>query len=248
LKAVRPDSDADLVSPRLRPLFRWRRLGLRFHYRAILWLGAGLVASAGALAVWRIATHNEAVVVPGRLYRSGQLDAAEFRDMIGRDHIRSVINLRGPNGKQAWYRDELAVCRQLRVQHYDVNLSAGHLPRPAEAAKLLADLEAAPRPILVHCNSDCNRTGFAACVYLIDQDHVPWRQAESELNWSHGHFALYPYFEMNEFVQLYGQSADPSLRDWIRRVYPSVYAEEMHESKWDEIMEPVELLVRGRLD
>jgi hypothetical protein len=52
---------------------------------------------------------------------------------------------------------------------------------------------------------------------------------------------------MDEFIQLYGQSQDPSLLHWTEKDYPSVYTEKAHESKWDKIKEPFELLAHGRL-
>jgi protein tyrosine phosphatase (PTP) superfamily phosphohydrolase (DUF442 family) len=238
-----------LISPN--PPYRLPRPA-RF-YQTLLFRGAVLAAlavllSVGAFAGWRVITHNEDTVEPGKLYRSGQLTGPELREEIRRDNIQSVVNLRGANLRADWYKEELAVCQELGVRHFDVKLSAVHLPPPVELDKLLAALQEAPRPILIHCRSGSDRTGLAACVFLIDQEHMPWRQAENALTVSYGHFALYPYFEMNELVQLYGQSGDPSLRDWAAHRYPAVYAEEMHESTWDEMMEPVELLVRGRLD
>jgi protein tyrosine phosphatase (PTP) superfamily phosphohydrolase (DUF442 family) len=212
-------------------------------------LGAlGVVLSCGAFAVWRISVHNEDVVEPGKLYRSAQLSVSELRSDIAQNGIRTVLNLRGENTASPWYQAELNVCRELGVQHIDVHLSAKHLPPPVEVDKLLDALQTAPRPILVHCLSGSDRTGLASCIFLIDQEHVPWKQAEDALSWRFGHFALYPYFEMDEFIQLYGQSSNPSLNNWARQVYPSIYANEMRESKWSEMTEPLELLVRGRLD
>lgn len=210
-------------------------------------LAAFLVLAVGAYAAWRVLIHNEGTVLPDTLYRSAQLDAKSLTQEIAAHHIRTVINLRGNNDGSDWYRQEIAVCRRLGVDHVDVRLSAGHLPPPKEIATLLRAYREAPRPILLHCRSGSDRTGLAACAFLIDQNHVPWREAEDALSWKYGHFAIYPYFEMDEFIQLYGQSANPSLLEWTEKSYPALYAKESHESKWDEMMEPFELLIRGRL-
>jgi len=216
--------------------------------RTLAIMVVGTVLFFICFALWRLSIHNEDVVEPGELYRSAQLSIPQLRDDIARNGIRTVLNLRGENRASAWYEKELAACRDLGVEHIDVHLSGKHLPPPLEVDKLLDALQTAPRPILVHCLNGSDRTGLAACVFLIDQEHVPWKQAEDALSWRFGHFAIHPYFRMDEFVQLYGQSANPSINDWARKVYPSVYADEMHESKWDEMTEPLELLVRGRLD
>ncbi len=200
-----------------------------------------------AFALWRVSVHNEDVVEAGQLYRSAQLTIPELREDIAKNGILTVINLRGENHAALWYQQELATCRELGVRHIDIHLSGKHLPPPLEIDKLLDALQTAPRPILVHCLTGSDRTGLASCIFLIDQEHVPWKQAEDALSMKFGHIALHPYFRMDEFVQLYGQSSDPSIDHWTRNVYPSVYAKEIRESKWDEMMEPAELFFRGRL-
>jgi protein tyrosine phosphatase (PTP) superfamily phosphohydrolase (DUF442 family) len=218
------------------------------RYRAIFLGGAGAVLTGLAiLLAWRVATHNEGVVEPGRLYRSAQLDAPALREMIAAHGIQTVINLRGQNARTVWYEDEVAVCRDLRVNHVDVSWSAKHLPPPAEVARLLRAYRDLPGPFLLHCRSGSDRTGLASAIFLIDQDHVPWRSACRTLDWRYGHFATYPYFEMDEFVQLYGQSSGKPLPQWVAEDYPAIYARETREPTWNEVMEPVELAVRGRL-
>jgi protein tyrosine phosphatase (PTP) superfamily phosphohydrolase (DUF442 family) len=206
----------------------------------------GLVACL-CFVGWRFATHNEDVVLPGELYRSAQLDTPDLVKMIKANGIKTVINLRGKNAQAGWYIEETATCRELGVAHVDVRWSAQHLPPPAEVNKLLEAYRDMPRPILLHCRSGSDRTGLASSIFLIDQKNVPWQTASRALSWKYGHFAIYPYFEMDEFVQLYGQSGRPSLNDWAAHGYPETYATEMKETKWDEMTEPLELAIRGSL-
>lgn len=215
--------------------------------RTLLYFLAAFLILAGAYAAWRALIHNEGIVVPGALYRSAQLDAKSLTQEIAAHHIRTVINLRGNNDGSDWYRQEVAVCRKLGVDHVDIQLSAEHLPPPEQMEALLRAYREAPRPILIHCRSGADRTGLAASVFLIDQDHVPWKEARHALSWKYGHFALYPYFPMDEFIQLYGQSANPSLPDWTEKSYPAIYENKSHESKRDKMIEPFELLIRGHL-
>jgi len=230
------------------PLSWSHRFFVSVPFRTVVTACLVVVLFCGGFALWRVSVHNEDVVEPGKLYRSGQLTVPQLREDIAQNGIRTVINLRGENKSSPWYQDEVAACQSLGVQHIDVHLSAKHLPPPVEVNKLLDALQTAPRPILVHCLSGSDRTGLAASIFLIDQEHVPWKQAEDALSWRFGHFALYPYFEMDEFIQLYGQSANPSLNSWARHDYPAIYAHEMGDSKEHEILEPLELFFRGRLD
>jgi protein tyrosine phosphatase (PTP) superfamily phosphohydrolase (DUF442 family) len=229
------------------PLSLPHRFIISVPFRAVASIVIAATLFCAGFALWRVAVHNEDVVEPGKLYRSAQLTIPQLREDIAQNKILTVINLRGENKASPWYQQELATCHELGVRHIDVRLSAKHLPPPAEIDKLLDALQTAPRPILVHCLNGSDRTGLASCIFLIDQEHVPWKQAEDALSWRFGHIALHPYFRMDEFVQLYGQSGNPSINDWTRNVYPSVYAKEIRESKWDEMTEPVELFFRGRL-
>jgi uncharacterized protein (TIGR01244 family) len=215
--------------------------------RIILFLFGFLLIATASFIIWRVAIHNEGTVVPGTLYRSAQLDAKALTREIAANHIRTVINLRGDNTSHPWYDDEIAVCRQLGVTHVDVHWSAQHLPPPDQMEALLRAFHNAPRPILIHCRSGSDRTGLAAGVFLIDQEQVPWKEARKTLSLEYGHVAAYPYFEMNEFIQLYGQSGNPSLEDWTEKDYPIIYSSRSHESKWDKITDPLELMIHGKL-
>lgn len=215
--------------------------------RIFLYLVVLLLVAGGGFVGWRIAIHNEGTVVPGTLYRSAQLDAKSLRQEIAANHIRTVINLRGDNTNHPWYDAELAVCRQLGVDHVDVHWSAQHLPPPDQMEALLRAYRDAPRPILIHCRSGSDRTGLAAGVFLVDQEQVPWKEARQALSLEYLHVAAYPYFEMDEFLQLYGQSGDPSLEDWTEKDYPALYESANHQSKWDKIKAPLELMIHGKL-
>lgn len=212
----------------------------------MLGLAGILVAVAGAFTAWRLTVHNEGVVEPGALYRSAQLKSAALEKEIKARHIRTVINLRGENDRLSWYRQEVEICRRLGVLHLDVALSARSLPDPKNLLRLLEFYQTAPRPILLHCRSGSDRTGLAVALFEIDQQHLPWQQAKTGLSWHYGHFALYPYFEMDEFVELYGQSGASSLTEWAQKDYPAVYAREMQESRRHEMLEPLEFLLTGR--
>jgi protein tyrosine phosphatase (PTP) superfamily phosphohydrolase (DUF442 family) len=206
-----------------------------------------VLLGALSLVAWRLLTHNEGVVLKDQLYRSAQLDTPELQKVVEKEGIKTVINLRGANSNAAWYKDEVVLCQKLGVNHVDVRWSAAHLPPPGEVEKLLEAYRDSPRPILIHCRSGSDRTGLAGAIFLIDQDHLSAKSASEALSWSYGHFGVYPYFEMDEFVQLYSQSSGKSLAEWVKQDYPSIYSEECKETKLDEVFEPLELAFRGSL-
>ncbi|UDL94064.1 tyrosine-protein phosphatase [Lichenihabitans sp. PAMC28606] len=123
---------------------------------------AASYASYCGVLIW---TGNHHTVVQGQLYRSAQLSGPELDREITADHIRTVLNLRGPNPSKDWYRAELAMTRARGVEHVDIGISARSEVPEESVAKILAVLRDAPKPILVHCASGADRTGFVAALY-----------------------------------------------------------------------------------
>jgi len=132
--------------------------------RRLILLGVALAVIAPPLA-WvgqRIGSGNFGVVQPGVAYRSGQMGPEALARVIRANRIKTVLNLRGPNPKQAWYRDERAAVLAGGATHIDVPLSSCEWMSRAQAAALLDVLETAERPLLVHCQWGSERTGMAS--------------------------------------------------------------------------------------
>jgi protein tyrosine/serine phosphatase len=151
---------------------------------------------------------NLHAVIKGEVYRSAQLTRAELAHEIDAHGIRSVLNLRGANADKRWYRDELAESQERGVAHYDIGISA-RKPVPAEKiAEILAVLRNAPKPILVHCASGADRTGFVSALYRYAILAQPAEKAEHELSLRYGHF---PYLASKSKAM--DKSAEAYFRD-----------------------------------
>lgn len=169
---------------------------------------------------------NVRTVVPGAFYRSAELTGANLDRVLETDHIKTVINLRGGSPRDSWYRAEVADCRQFGVRHVDIPFSAVRLPPPAAMRDLLHTLDAAAYPVLVHCHGGADRSGLASTLYLALYRGVPLANAqERELTWRFGHIAWGQARAMDDFLALYrSTSRGVSLRQWILRSYPDIYA------------------------
>lgn len=180
------------------------------------------------LFLWYIGVFggNVRVVSPGRVYRSAQLTGRNLDDVLQQDNIHTVINLRGGSMRDAWYRSEIASCRKYGADHVDVDMSAHLLPSPLRLAELLNTFDRARYPVLFHCQSGSDRSGLVGTLYLDIYQHEPLDLAEEDqLTWRYGHFAFGQTHAMNDFLNLYRSTGHGmSLRDWIVRRYPSVYA------------------------
>jgi uncharacterized protein (TIGR01244 family) len=136
-------------------------------------------------AVLRLAWTNFGVVLPGRLYRSNHPTPRTLARMVRRHGIRTVINLRGPcgNGSDALSRE---AARRLGLAFVDVPISSGHPPTRAGLLGMIDALGAAEAPILVHCKSGADRSGFAAGVFRLLQGGSS-ADALRQLSWRFGH-------------------------------------------------------------
>jgi hypothetical protein len=57
-------------------------------------------------------------VVPGKVYRSGQLTEGQWEAYLHQYAIKTVLNLRGEHRTAGWYQAEVRTAAQLGVTHY----------------------------------------------------------------------------------------------------------------------------------
>jgi protein tyrosine phosphatase (PTP) superfamily phosphohydrolase (DUF442 family) len=132
--------------------------------RLVRWVVRAVTAVvvAGLLLVaWDLATHNLGEVQRNRIYRSGQMPASALARTI-RDHqIKTVLNLRGTN-KDPWYAAERATTLEAGATQVDIPMSSCIWMSRAQLRTLIATLDTAEYPILIHCQWGAERTGLAS--------------------------------------------------------------------------------------
>jgi protein tyrosine/serine phosphatase len=150
---------------------------------------AGLAVALAAHLIHIHATGNMHAVVPGVLYRSGQVDAEELARWQREHGIRSVLNLRGERPDKAWYREEAAAAEELGLVLANFRMGASREIGPERAAELLALMRDLPKPLLVHCRQGSDRTGLAAAMFVaaVEGDEAG---AEGQLSIAYGHVAV----------------------------------------------------------
>ena len=130
-------------------------------------------------------------VTPGRFYRSGQMTATGFREIIERYHIKTVINLQHeePNPLLAdhWLGagkiGEMELCQELGVRYKllkpDVappNNRLDVLPPAVDEFLEILDDES-NYPILLHCKAGLHRTGRLTAIYRMEYEG--WSPSEA---------------------------------------------------------------------
>jgi len=152
-----------------------------------------LVLVAGVTYLHIDLTGNFHVVSPGRVYRSGQLTEKQLVEYTKKYGIRSVLNLRGKNEQSDWWKKEIAAAGRLGLKHYDVGLSSKKEPTEKEVQELIAVLQEAPKPLLIHCFGGADRSGLVSAIYLYRFEGYPYEKARRQLSFIYGHNTLlYP--------------------------------------------------------
>jgi hypothetical protein len=161
-------------------------------------------------------------VEPGKAARSSQAYAGFLGPFLKGRGIRALVNLRGPNPRWRWWRNEKKNSARVGVEHRDVMLSSKRLPTRKMLLALLDAFDELPRPFLLKCSGGQDRTSFAAALYII---HT---KGWSAFDAAQGQFARWPYFHMpkqhQRWLKLFPvyareQSGGRSLRAWIADAY-----------------------------
>lgn len=187
-----------------------------------------LVLLAGTLLALRdrLFGNNLHAVVPGEIHRSAQLDPEALLRAVDELGLRSVVNLRGPSPERGWWREERDALAERGVALHDLRMSGARLPSRQELRALLALLERAERPTLVHCLDGTDRSGVAASLALLLRGEDLAR-AREEFALRHGHLGRLHGSDAGEWLDLYaawlareGLASSPdAVRRFVRQGY-----------------------------
>jgi tyrosine-protein phosphatase SIW14 len=128
---------------------------------------------------------NFHVVTPGKLYRSGQLDAEGLKDMVRLYDIKTIVCLRDAESETSQQEEKWAAGQALnyvRIQQKPWRPSAGFIPAE-EGLRTFRNVMRDPRnyPVLVHCFAGMHRTGAYCAVYRMDFEGWTTRAALAEM-------------------------------------------------------------------
>jgi protein tyrosine phosphatase (PTP) superfamily phosphohydrolase (DUF442 family) len=175
-----------------------------------------------SVAYWFL-RDNVHAVTPGELYRSAQLSRSHFERFIRQKQIKTIINLRGYNPGDTWYKEELAASKATGVQHFNVRLSADLKPSISQLRYIVTLLQTAKKPILIHCQGGADRTGLVSALWLLMHNHS-LLEAKKQYGW---HYLALSNDKIGpKVLQVYerwlshhgGESSARHFFDWLHQV------------------------------
>ena len=137
----------------------------------------GFLVVGAAIYVWdeiikyRVIAKRWGVVVPGKIYRSGQISQWMIEPSITKHQIVALIDLTGATPESAQddhQRKEAEVVQKLDIEHYRFALGGdgtGDIQMYANAVATLVQCEQQGKPVLVHCAAGAQRTGGVVASY-----------------------------------------------------------------------------------
>lgn len=134
---------------------------------------------------------NIHVIQPGVFVRAAQLDERTLENLVKKEGIRTIINLRGEGTGKDWYEAELNVVRRNNLDLVNIGMSADRLPHRKDLIKLLDTFRDAKRPMLVHCKAGVDRTGEAAAIFQMLYMNKSKTEALEMLSPKYGHFEFF---------------------------------------------------------
>jgi protein tyrosine/serine phosphatase len=137
--------------------------------------GTALIAATG-VAAWSFGIRDKfvakrfGVVIPDKIYRSGQISARLIGPTIDRYHIGTIVDLNGFDKSDPDQRAELAIAESKGVEHHRYPLKGngtGPIERYADAVTTIVRSEQEGKPVLVHCYAGAQRTGGCISFYRL---------------------------------------------------------------------------------
>ena len=139
-------------------------------------LAVAAAVLGAAIYVWdeflkyRLIAKRFGVVVPGLVYRSGQISKWVIGDVLDRHGIEVVIDLQGADPQDQHQQAEIEAIERRGIALERFPMSGDGTGEPevyAEAVAVLARAAAQGRPVLVHCGAGAKRTGGVVVLYRV---------------------------------------------------------------------------------
>jgi protein tyrosine phosphatase (PTP) superfamily phosphohydrolase (DUF442 family) len=156
---------------------------LRTRLRIALAVVATALVIPFGYVTWDVGVaHNFGAIEPGRIYRSGQMPAADLTRTLHDHRIKTVLNLRGVNPRQPWYRAEREATNAAGATQVDISLSSSEWMSREQLRTLLRVIDSCDYPLLIHCQWGSERTGLVSAFVTLLRSGATLEDARAQLS------------------------------------------------------------------
>jgi protein tyrosine phosphatase (PTP) superfamily phosphohydrolase (DUF442 family) len=156
------------------------------------WLFVAVPAIVIGLAVWvwfgfikyRFVPKKFGVVVPGHIYRSGQISASLIKKTLTKYNIRIIVDLTSADPNNPDKQAEKQAASELNIKVLRFTMSGngtGDINDYANAVIAIANAEKQNLPVLVHCTAGAQRTGGVIAAYRLLVQKIDPNIVEDEI-------------------------------------------------------------------
>ncbi len=168
-----------------------------------------------ARLVWK----NRFEIAPG-IWRSNQPAEADLVRMRAAG-ITTIVNLRGASNR-GYRLLEDECCRRLGLDLVHIRLTAKRAPSRETLLDLVDLIERLQPPLLLHCKSGADRTGFVAALWRLLREGDSVEAAMRQLSPRYGHFPRCRRGVQGQILRSYardGAAEGLSFRSWVANRY-----------------------------
>ncbi len=156
------------------------------------WVFVAVPAIAIGLAIWawfgviryHVIPKRFGVVVPGHIYRSGQISAPLIKKTLTKHNIRVIIDLTSadPNNHDKLAEEKTAAELNIKVLRFPMSGNGtGDVNDYTDAVIAIANAEKQNLPVLVHCVAGAMRTGGVIATYRLLVQKIDPNIVEDEM-------------------------------------------------------------------
>jgi protein tyrosine phosphatase (PTP) superfamily phosphohydrolase (DUF442 family) len=154
------------------------------------------------------------------VWRGGQPTPRQLHAFARRGG-RSVVSLRAGRGFGSLPL-ELEACRETGLTYHNFVLRARALPTRDELRAAARLFQTAERPLLLHCLSGADRSGFASALFLMLAESRPLAEAQRQLSRRYGHNRFGAAGILDAFFDAYRRDTElhpMPLAEWVETRY-----------------------------
>jgi protein tyrosine/serine phosphatase len=185
----------------------------------------------------RLAYLNRHRIADG-VWRAAQPAPHHFARMNAQG-VRTIVNLRNGRGHGSWQLQR-EVCERLGLTMAEFVVRSRAAPDRDTILRAKAFFDGLAYPVVFHCKSGADRTGFVAALYLVVREGRSADEALRQLSLRYGHLRFARTGILDAFFERYrdeGEARGVPFLEWVEHHYdPKALQRDFRPHRWADIL------------